>query len=381
MSGKEKKKGVWISLPALLAGLALIIAGALLLRQVPSRCEYALPAGFLAEEDAEPADPLKELAAALEGVRFAGAVRFQGRTIALENGEKISCTVYAVTEGYFDLRPRRLLSGRVISGEDLRGQQPVLILPDKLAQQLFPGQEPLNREITLMGKTCRVIGVLEQGGTLGEADSFLLWVPFSLPDKAQMGDGVLELVFDASRQEEKAAVRSALSAWRDGGAWIDGDRARLTALMPLWTMAAVAGLCLLRLLAGKAAGLIRRKAETLRTEAGERYAAGMIGPVLRHLLPPVLLLLLLAGCAWGWLRLAVLPLYTYTDWIPETPVDPASVSAALGRLAARSSAALRCQTALTAAGDWSRGLIAAGTVLFLTGLCARLAFRKKGGNS
>ena len=52
MSGKEKKKGVWISLPALLAGLALIIAGALLLRQVPSRCEYALPAGFLAEEDA-----------------------------------------------------------------------------------------------------------------------------------------------------------------------------------------------------------------------------------------------------------------------------------------------------------------------------------------
>ena len=377
MSGKAKRKGLWISVPVMLIGLALAAAGVLLLRGVPSLCGYTLPAEVLAGAVEEPAEQLRQLGDSLEGIRYAGAVRLQGQTLRADNGESVSCTVYAVSEGWFDLRHYRLIDGRYVSGEDLRNRRQTVILSDRLAGAFFSGQESLDREISVAGKACRVIGVAEQGGMPGETDEYLAWIPLSVAEKEKMGGGTLEVFFGASLNEEKAVAKSMVSDWHPGGTWTDGARIRFTALMPLWICAVIAGLFLLRFLAGWILILIREKTSCFRAESRERYAGRMIGRGVRLFLLPGLLLLLTAGCFLGWLRLAVLPLYTYTDWIPEISVDPASVSTMIRGLAARSSAAVRCVTSASVIGEWSRALIAAGTVTFLAGLCFRLVYQKK----
>jgi putative ABC transport system permease protein len=84
--------------------------------------------------------------------------------------------VFAVDGQYFDVKNLGVTAGRVLSEQELsRGEKSVIIGIDA-AERLFPGLDPLGRELKLGGVPYRVVGVAEsQGKAFGMSfDNFIV---------------------------------------------------------------------------------------------------------------------------------------------------------------------------------------------------------------
>lgn len=71
----------------------------------------------------------------------------------------------AVTVDYFAIKDLRVGEGRIFTDqEDLYGA-PVVVIGLNVAKQLFPGLDPIGRELRIDGLPFQVVGVLEKQGT------------------------------------------------------------------------------------------------------------------------------------------------------------------------------------------------------------------------
>jgi len=89
--------------------------------------------------------------------------------------------VHAVNPGYFQAMGIPLLRGREFVASDSTNSNPVLVINQKLAESLWPGQDPLGKHCNVMGdKPSEVVGVvgnvLHNG--LGESVSIESYHPF-----------------------------------------------------------------------------------------------------------------------------------------------------------------------------------------------------------
>lgn len=84
--------------------------------------------------------------------------------------------VVAVDGDYFDVKKLGVTDGRILSEQELaRGEKVVVIGPDA-AERLFPGLDPIGREVKIGGVPYRVVGLAEsQGKAFGMSfDNFLV---------------------------------------------------------------------------------------------------------------------------------------------------------------------------------------------------------------
>ena len=117
MNTAKKRTGAGLIL--MILGAALILAGAVMtLRLRTGLFEYVVPAP--AGESA--ADRLEEVSGLLSDYEWSAAVRTQ-EVNASRGGSGTAVTLYAVSEGWFDLHHETLAEGRVISGEDIRNRR------------------------------------------------------------------------------------------------------------------------------------------------------------------------------------------------------------------------------------------------------------------
>jgi putative ABC transport system permease protein len=83
---------------------------------------------------------------------------------------------------YFDIKNIGLASGRIFTPQEVRVGAPVLVIGDLLAEKLFEGLDPLEKEVRIQGLPYRVIGVAAKRGTLFglSLDKFAV-MPFRAP--------------------------------------------------------------------------------------------------------------------------------------------------------------------------------------------------------
>ena len=74
--------------------------------------------------------------------------------------------VTAATERYFEIRSLDLERGRAFTEQEVQAGASVVVLGHELADKLFEGQDPLDREVKLFDLPYRVIGVVEKQGNL-----------------------------------------------------------------------------------------------------------------------------------------------------------------------------------------------------------------------
>ncbi|PYP42852.1 MAG: hypothetical protein DMD42_11430 [Gemmatimonadetes bacterium] len=74
--------------------------------------------------------------------------------------------VTAATELYFEIRSLAVERGRPFTGQEVQAGVPVLVLGYELADKLFEGQDPIDREVKIFDLPYRVIGVVEKQGNL-----------------------------------------------------------------------------------------------------------------------------------------------------------------------------------------------------------------------
>ena len=86
--------------------------------------------------------------------------------------------VRGIDEDFLSIKGYKLLSGRDITENDINYTNNVVILGSELAALLFPKENPIDKEITLLGLRFKVIGVLEKKGSItGGGDDRVALVP------------------------------------------------------------------------------------------------------------------------------------------------------------------------------------------------------------
>lgn len=130
--------------------------------------------------------------------------------------------VVAVDGDYFDVKKLGVTDGRILSEQELtRGEKVVVIGPDA-AERLFPGLDPIGREVKIGGVPYRVVGLAEsQGKAFGMSfDNFLVTSYRSparrfLNVRASMIDAVvIQSPNVQAMQENMEIVRSAMRGQR-----------------------------------------------------------------------------------------------------------------------------------------------------------------------
>jgi putative ABC transport system permease protein len=112
------------------------------------------------------------------------AARFCSDRMVLSYGGKQAKDIELIgTEpSYFEIKNIDLASGRIFTAQEVRAGAPVLVLGSELGEKLFPGLEPLGKEVSIRGLPYRVIGVANRRGTLFglSLDKFAV-MPFRAP--------------------------------------------------------------------------------------------------------------------------------------------------------------------------------------------------------
>ncbi|HET7545622.1 MAG TPA: ABC transporter permease [Polyangiaceae bacterium] len=100
-----------------------------------------------------------------------------------------SVTTSGVTPEYFAIRAWGVARGRLLTQVDERRASTVCLIGQTVADALFPGQDPLSRELRVHQIPCRVVGVMEIKGAsaFGMDQDDVIFMPYSTFSRRIMG--------------------------------------------------------------------------------------------------------------------------------------------------------------------------------------------------
>jgi len=112
---------------------------------------------------------------------------------------------------YFDIKNYNISQGRIFTEQELRAAQPVMVIGTLIAEKLFPGVDPIGKEVAIGGIPYRIIGtVVPQGTMFGMSMDKFAVTPYSAPARRFICPiGVLDYV------SFKAENAQAISTMKD----------------------------------------------------------------------------------------------------------------------------------------------------------------------
>ncbi|TCL57703.1 putative ABC transport system permease protein [Hydrogenispora ethanolica] len=126
----------------------------------------------------ESSDYIEELAPAARGSKLAEA-----------GGNSLQTSISGVTPAYARVRNYQVAYGRFLNEEDVSGAARVAVIGSYLAEQLFPGANPIGEELKVAGVRLQVVGVLTSKGQsgFGNADNAML-IPLTTAQERIFGN-------------------------------------------------------------------------------------------------------------------------------------------------------------------------------------------------
>ena len=95
--------------------------------------------------------------------RVAGSV-IGGEPVQAD-GQRATATINGVTADYLDVVVRNIARGQAITESDVATARRVAVLGAGIADELYPGRDPIGSTLTIGGIRYRTVGVLEQVGS------------------------------------------------------------------------------------------------------------------------------------------------------------------------------------------------------------------------
>ena len=110
-------------------------------------------------------------------VRVGAQANLLGRTKA--NGQTLEdTTIYGVTANIGDMKTEGPASGRYITDTDNEHRSLVALIGTDVAEKLFPGRDPIGKELDVDGRPYEVVGVGKPIGTvLGQTQDNYVYIP------------------------------------------------------------------------------------------------------------------------------------------------------------------------------------------------------------
>jgi putative ABC transport system permease protein len=159
-----------ITLTALGEGARLYVVdqfasiGSNLLIVVPGKTETTgIPGVASASNDITLEDARAIARGVPEAVRMAPLV--VGTESVAHGARRRQVAIIGTTREMLDIRKLAMARGDYLPASELRRGQPVVVLGDKVARELFPGEEPVGQVVRIADWRMRVIGVITPRGT------------------------------------------------------------------------------------------------------------------------------------------------------------------------------------------------------------------------
>jgi putative ABC transport system permease protein len=152
------------------------------------------------------------------GTRWAAYAAARLNVESRYNHKPRQATVFAVTDGYFDIKRMQPAKGRLFASQEYEHSSNVVVIGDEIAKFYFPGVDPVGREVVIKGVPYTVVGVMEkQGSAFGRSFDQIVLAPFSSPlTKLVQPHNVLNsiIVQAASREGVLSQMQSAREVMR-----------------------------------------------------------------------------------------------------------------------------------------------------------------------
>lgn len=111
-----------------------------------------------------------------ENVIEAGATVNQRNVVLSRRQEYVTMSLYGVYPNYTEVERVKTSKGRFVNQLDIRDRRKVIILSEKTAEILFPGEDAIGQFVTAGQVAYRVVGLFEDQG---DRDSREAYLPFS----------------------------------------------------------------------------------------------------------------------------------------------------------------------------------------------------------
>jgi putative ABC transport system permease protein len=116
------------------------------------------------------------------GTRWAAYAANRLNVESRYNHKPRQATVFAVTDGYFDIKRMQPARGRLFASQEYEHSSNIVVIGDEIAKFYFPGVEPVGRAVIIKGVPYTVVGVMEkQGSAFGRSFDQIVLAPFSSP--------------------------------------------------------------------------------------------------------------------------------------------------------------------------------------------------------
>jgi putative ABC transport system permease protein len=109
-------------------------------------------------------DDVEEIDRALPGEEPRVAGSSVGAEALQVDGVRLNATVLAITASYPEVLSREIARGQPISPSDIATSRRTAVLGAETAEELFAGQDPIGRNLTIGGSPFRISGVLTRVG-------------------------------------------------------------------------------------------------------------------------------------------------------------------------------------------------------------------------
>jgi len=338
--GQGAQRGIANQINALGTNLLVITAGA---SNTSGVSQGAQAFNRLTIDDAE---KLKR-----EGTLFAGVTPVvMTRVQVLAGGTNWRTMINGVSTDWQMVRDWQTKSGDFFTDNDLRGMRKVAVIGQTVADNLFPGVDPVGSQIQIRNEPFDVVGVLAKKGqnAVGQDQDDVVIMPYTTAQTRLSGNTRIWqiLVSATSQQDITAAQQEAMAIMRESHKIGDGDddftvlnqteianAAQGTTKIMTWLLASIASVSLI--VGGIGIMNIMLVSVTERTrEIGIRMAIGARGSdVLTQFLVESIVMSVLGGAVGLVVGIGGASLVAhFTGWSTEVPI--AAVALAIGFSAA-----------------------------------------------
>ena len=338
--GQGAQRGIANQINALGTNLLVVTAGA---SNTSGVSQGAQAFNRLTVDDAE---KLKR-----EGTLFAGVTPVvMTRTQVLAGGTNWRTTINGVSTDFQTIRDWDMQSGTFFSDNDVRGMRKVAVIGNTVAQNLFPGVDPVGSQLQIRNVPFDIVGVLATKGQNagGQDQDDIVIIPYTTAQARLSGSTrIFQILVSATSQQDLPAAQQEVTAIMHESHKIgDGDddftvrnqteianAAQGTTKIMTWLLASIASVSLI--VGGIGIMNIMLVSVTERTrEIGIRMAIGARGSdVLTQFLVESIVMSVLGGAvglAVGVGGASVLA--RVTGWSTEVPIQ--AVALAIGFSAA-----------------------------------------------
>lgn len=301
-----------------------------------------------------------------------------GTAVSAGNEKSAEASLHAVDLCYLETCPRWVVEGRWMDNTELEQGRPVAVLNAELAFALFGSENAIGEKLEIAGGEYSVIGIAAHSRSVGEPGEYGAYIPMRAADAQglQLDTLTMYALPIATQGMDQSFIAAMEPLWGEG-TFYNLDKQVMGATMLPRLMLFAFGMAAVLWLLKRLRSLVSHFAVRIRELHSHMYLPRLLPHALWRFAVAILCAAGLLAVTYGLFCFAIEPVYTFTEWVPESLVELSAIRKVFWNLVQTAARPVTVQTANAARVAFWGGFARWGTILVLLALALRRKSEKK----